>query len=153
MGNPILSDDGIGMHVALALDGCFADTDVCTCALIGLDLLDVMAGYDRLFVIDALLDGQNPPGRVVELTSIDETRHLFSSHGLHFFEMIQLGKNLGMALPEVAGIFGVVVGSDCPFGENLSGELASMLDEIIQHVTNRIADTVIMTMGETRRDS
>lgn len=153
MGNPILSDDSIGMHVALALDGCFADTDVRTCALIGLDLLDVMAGFDRVFVIDALQDARHPPGTVVELASIDETRHLFSSHGLHFFEMIQLGKNLGIALPEVAGIFGVAVGSDCPFGKNLSEELASMKDEIIRHVTNRIADTMIMTGGKSRRDS
>ena len=153
MGNPILSDDGIGMHIALALDGCFADTDVRTCVLIGLDLLDVMAGYDRVFVIDALQDEQYLPGTVVELASIDGTRHLFSSHGMHFFEMIQLGKNLGMALPEVAGIFGVVVGSDCPFGESLSGELASMLDEIIQHVTDRIAVTIFMSGGEVRQDS
>jgi hydrogenase maturation protease len=138
MGNPILSDDGIGMHIALALDGCFADTDVRTCALIGLDLLDAMAGYDRVFVIDALQDARHPQGTVVELTSIDDTRHLFSSHGMHFFEMIRLGRDLGLTVPDVAGIFGVAIASDCPFGENLSVELTCLKNKIVQDITNRI---------------
>ena len=138
MGNPILSDDGIGNHVALALDGHFADTDVRTCTLIGLDLLDVMADYDQVFVIDAVQDTRYLPGKVVELTSLDGTRHLFSSHGMHFFEMIQLGRDLGMAVPDVAGIFGVAVAFDCPFGEDLSVELACMKHEIVQNIADRI---------------
>jgi len=69
MGNPILSDDGVGLHVARALKGRFAETDMHTSALIGLCLLDIVAGYDQVFVIDAIQDGSRPPGTVVKLAA------------------------------------------------------------------------------------
>ena len=81
MGNPILSDDGVGLHVARALEGHFAGTDVHASALIGLDILDIVAGYDQVFVIDAIQDGSRLPGTVLKLAAGEGALHLFSSHG------------------------------------------------------------------------
>jgi hydrogenase maturation protease len=134
MGNPILSDDGVGLHVARALGGCFAGVDVRTCALIGLGILDILAGYDRVFVIDAIQDGSRLPGTVVKLAAGEGARHLFSSHGMHFFEILQLGKDAGIAVPEVAGIYGVAISPECPFGEELSPLLARRQAEIVRQI-------------------
>lgn len=142
MGNPILSDDGIGMHVARVLEGVFADTDVRTCALIGLDLLDIVTEYDRVFVIDAVQDRRYSPGTVVKLAVAEETLHLFSSHGLHFFEILQLGKNVGIAVPEVVGIYGVAIGMECPFGESLSLQMACFLDEIVRQIVEHVSSAL-----------
>ncbi len=134
MGNPILSDDGVGLHVARALTGRFAETDVRTCVLIGLGILDIVANYDRVFVIDAVHDGGRPPGTVVKLAAGEGARHLFSSHGMHFFEILQLGKDAGIAVPEVAGIYGVTIGPECPFGEALSPLLARLQAGIVRQI-------------------
>ena len=138
MGNPILSDDGVGGHVARALEGRFKNTDVRTIALIGLGLLDVITDYDRIFVIDAVQDRRYPPGTVVKLAAAEGALHLFSSHGMHFFQMLQLGKDVGMAIPEVAGIYGVAIDFDCPFGENLSPLLAQLQDGIVRQIAEHV---------------
>ena len=134
MGNPILSDDGVGLHVARALEGRFAGTDVRTSALIGLDLLDIVAGYDRVFLIDAVHDGSRSPGTVVKLAAGKGALHLFSSHGMHFSEILRLGNEVGITVPEVAGIYGVVIGPECPFGEELSPLLARRQAGIVRQI-------------------
>ncbi len=139
MGNPILSDDGVGLHVAQALDGIFADTDVRTCALIGLDLLDIVTGYDRVFVIDAIQNRRYPPGTVVKLAAAEEAIHLFSSHGMHFFEILQLGKDVGIAVPEVVGIYGVAIVTECLFGESLSPQMACLQDGIVRQIAEHVS--------------
>ena len=134
MGNPILSDDGVGLHIARAFEGRFAGTDVRTSALIGLDLLDIVADYAHVFVIDAIQDRSRPLGTVVKLAAGKGARHLFSSHGMHFFEILQLGKDAGIAVPEVAGIYGVTIGHECPFGEDLSPLLARRQARIVSQI-------------------
>jgi hydrogenase maturation protease len=138
MGNPILSDDGVGLHIARALEGHFPGTDVRTSALIGLDLLDIVAGYDQVFVIDAIQNGRNPPGTVVKLAAGEGALHLFSSHGMHFFEILQLGKDVGIVVPEVAGIYGVEIDHDCPFGEELSPLLAQRQAGIVRQIAEDV---------------
>ena len=139
MGNPILSDDGVGLHIARALEGRFPGTDVRTSALIGLNLLDIVAGYDQVFVIDAIQeDGRHPPGTVVKLAAGEGALHLFSSHGMHFFEILQLGKDVGIAVPEVAGVYGVAIGADCPFGEELSPLLARRQAGIVRQIAEDV---------------
>lgn len=142
MGNPILSDDGVGLHAARALTGCFEGADVRTCALIGLELLDRVTGYDRLFVIDAMTDESRAVGTVVKLAAGTGALHLFSSHGLHFFEILQMGRDLGLAMPEVSGIYGIVVEPECPFGEGLSPLLAPRLEEIIRWIGDDIGQVM-----------
>jgi hydrogenase maturation protease len=138
MGNPILSDDGVGLHIARTLEGRFAGTDVRTSALIGLGLLDIVAGYDQVFVIDAIQDGRHPPGTVVKLAAGEGALHLFSSHGMHFFEILQLGKDVGIAVPEVAGVYGVAIGPDCPFGGGLSPLLARRQAGIVRQIAEDV---------------
>lgn len=146
MGNPILSDDGVGLHAARALEGRFEGADVRTCALIGLELLDRVTGYDRLFVIDAMIDAMidvsRAAGTVVKLAVGTGALHLFSSHGLHFFEILQMGRDLGLAMPEVAGIYGIVVEPECPFGEGLSPLLARRLEEIVRWIGDDIGQVM-----------
>jgi len=138
MGNPILSDDGVGLHIARALEGRFAGTDVRTSALIGLNLLDIVAGYDQVFVIDAIQDGRHPPGTVVKLEAGEGALHLFSSHGMHFFEILQLGKDTGISVPEVAGVYGVSISHECPFGEELSPLLAQRQAGIVKQIAEDV---------------
>jgi len=60
MGNPILSDDGIGIWVARALEGELSggEVTVMETSMAGLNLLELMADYDRAILIDAIKTGK-----------------------------------------------------------------------------------------------
>ena len=45
--------------------------DVVESAASGLALIEDFAGYDRAIVIDAILTGRHPPGRIIEMALTD----------------------------------------------------------------------------------
>ena len=69
MGNPILSDDGVGLLAAEKLRDRIPETDVASSAMIGLSLFDLIIGYDTLFIIDAMTTRE---GKMGELKKIGE---------------------------------------------------------------------------------
>ncbi len=56
LGNPILTDDGVGLRVARELEGRLdqQEATVMETSLAGLNMLDLLAGYDRAIIIDAI---------------------------------------------------------------------------------------------------
>ncbi len=136
MGNPILSDDGVGIVIANSLEGRFEGADVATSAMIGLDLLDMIEGYDRIYVIDAMC---TRGGRIGEVHKVfkdgnDGTMHLFSSHGIHFFELMELGERCGLNMPEVGAVYGIEIGDCVCFDNSLSKEIQGKLTSITEEI-------------------
>ena len=142
IGNPILGDDGVGLHIASELDGLLDDVDVRTTSMIDLNLLDTLADYDRLFIIDAIEAGGSHIGTVRRLPQGEGSLHLFSSHGIHLFELLQLGRDLGYRIPEIGGIYGVYIGEGSVFGETLSPELMSKKADIVREIIEDIRKTL-----------
>ena len=142
IGNPILGDDGVGLHIASELDGLLDDVDVRTTSMIDLNLLDTLADYDRLFIIDAIEAGGSHIGTVRRLPQGEGSLHLFSSHGIHLFELLQLGRDLGHRIPEIGGIYGVYIGEGSVFGETLSPELMSKKADIVREIIEDIRKTL-----------
>lgn len=141
MGNPILSDDGVGLLTVEKLRDRIPETDVASSTMIGLSLFDLIIGYDMLFIIDAMTTRN---GKVGELKKIGEhdrhgTLHLFSSHGLNIFELMELGVRCGYDMPRLEAVYGIEIGDEVAFGEELSPELNKKLpiiiDEIIDDIT------------------
>ncbi|MDY6959769.1 MAG: hydrogenase maturation protease, partial [Halobacteriota archaeon] len=71
IGNPILSDDGVGIYVAreikkrLSSDiSQFKDVDVEEGSVGGLKLLDTILGYERVILIDAIMTESGSPGDI-----------------------------------------------------------------------------------------
>jgi len=143
MGNPILSDDGVGLFIAGQLEGKIPDVDVITTAMAGLNILDLVIGYDKIFVIDAVLTDGRSLGNLKKLTENEGSLHLFSSHGLNFPELLRLGSELGYKMPDVVAIYGIDIGNEIAFGEALSPELrrkmTSVVDEILQDIKSSLA--------------
>lgn len=127
LGNPILSDDGIGITLARLLEGRLPCIDVATAAMVSLDLLDQITGYRQLFVIDAVTSLGGQPGTLHRLTAESGTLHLFSSHGMNFYDMIELGRQLGKPMPKVR-IYGIKIAEEIPFGEKLSQAMEKRLE-------------------------
>lgn len=134
MGNPILSDDGVGLLVVRQLALRLPQLAAAESALVGLGLLDLLEGYDRLFLVDALVADDGDVGDVRPLALEERTCHLVSSHGASFVELLQMGRDLGRHLPGEVAIYGIVIGHSPPFGERLSPLLAARLPAIIDCV-------------------
>ena len=66
IGNTIRGDDGVGVHVARELAGQVRDYDieVKDVSFDGLNLLEIIMGYDKLIVIDAIMTGAKNIGEV-----------------------------------------------------------------------------------------
>ena len=67
LGNPILTDDGVGVKVAYAVRDALAsegrnDVTVTEASVGGLRLMEMMVGYDRAILVDALQHPDAKPG-------------------------------------------------------------------------------------------
>ena len=121
LGNPILSDDGVGFYVAEELknrlDG--LDVSIEQASTGGLSILDLLAGYDKAIIIDAVKTGRAKAGQVGRLKpeAFSATLHASSPHDLNFVTALELGRKLGMALPEEIDIVTVEVEDVTTFSE------------------------------------
>ena len=134
LGNPVLSDDGVGLEIARRLEGRLADAAVRTTPLVGLSILELVEGFDLLFVIDAISTRGGCVGDLARLGAQDGSLHLFSSHGLDFYDLLALGTRLGMVLPRIGQIYGIEIGDRVAFGETVSPALASRLHGLVDEI-------------------
>ncbi len=140
MGNPILSDDGVGLLAAEKLLHRIPGTDVASSAMIGLSLFDLIIGYDTLFIIDAMTTREGKMGELKKIGEDDRhgTLHLFSSHGLNIFELMELGVRCGFCMPRLAAVYGIEIGNELSFGEALSLALNEKLPAIVEKIIDDI---------------
>jgi len=142
LGNPILSDDGIGLLLTKNLEGKFPGVDIASITLAGMELLDILVGYDHVFLIDAATGTGGKPGELKEISDGKGALHLFTSHGVNFFEIIKLGRDSGLKMPEPAVVFGIEIGNATDFGTALSPALLSALPALEKAITARIEQKI-----------
>jgi hydrogenase maturation protease len=129
LGNPILGDDGVGWRVAEAVKARLDDpaVDVLCLSLGGLALMEHLAGYRRVIIVDAMSTGAQP-GVLHQMSSreMDElsVQHTASVHDLSLSAALALGRELGLALPEEIQIIGIEAKPEFNFGETLSAAVA-----------------------------
>jgi hydrogenase maturation protease len=142
LGNPILSDDSVGIHAARRLRDVLEnrkDIEVREVYAGGLRLLDVLSGYTRAIIIDAMQTGAAPGTvRRFSLADLPRTRNLASSHDADLPTALGAGKALGMSLPEEIIIFGIEAAEVENFGEELTPAVARGLEEAIKQVRDII---------------
>jgi hydrogenase maturation protease len=99
IGNSILGDDGVGVHVAreVAARVDDEDIDVRDVNVDGLNLFDFILGYDRLIVVDAIVAEDGKIGEVYRLKPenvCDPSRSAISPHHFNLATTIEIGKKL-----------------------------------------------------------
>ncbi len=146
VGNPILKDDGIGLHVARELKRSVKqiDVDVDTAFTGGLNLVDCMVGYEKVILIDAIHESNAQMGEVKRYALADlPLGHACNPHDVSLSEAFRLMKALGETrLPHTVVVFGIVSPTaPATFGEHVSKALAPAIQK-----------TVDMVLAELRRD-
>ncbi len=142
LGNDILCDDAIGIKVVQCLSQTEKQCENLdfkhTCEM-GLALLDYIVGYNSLIIIDSIKTGKVSPGTVLEI-GIDDviSAGITSPHFLGVKETVELGKKLGLSMPDTIHIFAIEVEDPYTVSENLSGTLQKQLDNIIKSIKEKL---------------
>jgi len=152
MGNPILSDDAVGLRLAADIGqrlAGFPDLTVQSdCSVGGLELLDVLSGYARVVVFDSIQTVGGLPGQWhgFDATALCDTMHLTNVHDANFATALELGRRLGMPLPEPSAIhiFGVEVTDTSTFSERMTPALEACFPALADAI---FAETCRLMLG------
>jgi len=142
LGNPILSDDRVGLRVAEALKGRLDQQEVTVVAtsMAGLNILDLLAGHDRAIIIDAIQTVAGKAGQIYRLDPdvFDVTRHTASPHEINFTTALELGNRLGMALPRQIVIFAIEVADASTFNEECTPEVRQAIPVCVEMIIQEL---------------
>jgi len=148
LGNPILTDDGVGVKVAYAVRAALAsgrvrDVTVTEASVGGLRLMEMMLGYDRAILIDALQHSDAGPGSIRRMTledlrTISPTQHSACVHDTSLVTALEMGTQLGLPLPKEITIYAVGVENVTYFGEEPTPAVARAIPEVAAAVLDEL---------------
>jgi hydrogenase maturation protease len=145
MGNPILSDDGVGLLVAERLreSPLPEHVEVMQSEVAGLRLLELVRGFTRVIIIDALrspAESGRRPGEVHRYEAKDfKGGHRYgSAHSIGLDTALELGHKLGYDMPEQVTVFAIEAEDVETFGEELSPPVAEAAERVITLVRQEV---------------
>ncbi len=143
LGNPILSDDSVGVKAARALMSYFQGSEHVQVIELyggGLRLMEAMAGFDKAIIVDSMVTGRHEPGTILEikLEDLPKTRNLASGHDTGLYEAMETGRALGLNLPDKVSIIGIEAADVINFGENLTPAVEMALPKAVFIVLSRV---------------
>lgn len=148
MGNPILSDDAVGVRLAREIGKELAGIpglDVLEeCSVGGLNILEVLEGYDRLIVLDSIRTTGGTPADWHRFTAraLRDTMNLNNVHDVNFATALELGRRMGMKLPsdDEIHIFAVEVLDLMTFSEAMTEPLERAFPEFSEAILKEIRE-------------
>jgi hydrogenase maturation protease len=158
LGNPILTDDGVGIHVVRAVASRLAARSsqsrvrFAEASVGGIRLLEVLAGNDRVILVDAIQTPDGLPGDIIRLSAGQSCEigganglsslHAGSTHDLSFQGALAWGRVTGMKLPDDDGILIVAIEAQdvLTFGECCTPAVAAAIPRAVDQVLGLLED-------------
>jgi len=144
LGNTILSDDGVGCRVAMALKDKLntPDVNIMEASIAGLDFLDMLTGYDRTIIIDAIQTDKGTPGQIYRFGPeiLASTRHAGTPHDVNLATALELGKRLDLKLPRKITIFAIEVQDVTSFSEECTPEVEKAIPACVKMVVQELKE-------------
>jgi hydrogenase maturation protease len=170
LGNPILTDDGVGVQAAWELarllhgrngngradltavmEGLRAEFGPASAAITvteasvgGLRLMELMIGYDRVIIIDALMVnnglgvGSIHRLELDDLAEISPTQHSASAHDTTLITALDSGRQLGFHLPDEVIVFAVEVENVRDFSAEPTTAVAAAIPKVVTAVLSEL---------------
>lgn len=142
IGNPILSDDGVGIRVIKEIEKQTSrqDIEIKEINAGGFSIIDEIVGYQKVIIVDAVKTRNGEPGSVYRFAPDDfkSTMHLSTPHTINFATAITLAEKYGYKLPESIEIYGIEVEDNTSFGEKCTPKVidaaSRVVDEILENL-------------------
>jgi hydrogenase maturation protease len=143
-----MKDDAIGLEVvrSLASHPALPDgVEAIDTGEMGLSLLDLLVDRDWAILVDSIVSGKEPVGHVHTIKGKDvEQLRSKNPHGMGIGEVLFLGRQLGLDLPEDIAIVAMEI-KESGLGEGLTPEVkagsASFLKAILGEVRIRALES------------
>ncbi|MDH3718703.1 MAG: hydrogenase maturation protease [Planctomycetota bacterium] len=151
IGNLLLSDEGVGVHVVRALQDVElpGHVELLDGGTGGFHLLGCFQDFACLLIVDATLD-EKPPGTV----SVRQPRfasdfpRVLSSHDIGLRDLIESATLLG-DLPRMF-LITVSIAADQPMGLELSVPVRAVIEQVVQQVRTIVQDLVDPALQDPR---
>lgn len=143
LGNPILTDDGIGVKVAYELERqinleAHPELTITEASAGGLRLMEAVLGYDRVILIDAFyLDPESTiPGKIHHLSlddlrAVSPTQHSTSAHDTSLVTALDAAEQMGYQIPKEFSIYAVEVENILEFSETPTPAVAQAIPIVV----------------------
>jgi hydrogenase maturation protease len=152
LGNDILSDDAVGLHVANGVRARLADEpdiEVKATTEMGLALLDGIAGRQAVVLVDSVQTGKAPPGHIHEFGPGDLSQALTTSpHFLGVGETLALGRILGLPMPGEIRILAIEVADPFTLGTDMTPAVQQAVAAAVDRVA-ALARELNSALGKT----
>lgn len=142
IGNTIRGDDGVGIQIATEYRHKI-DQDQVTVAescSSGLSLLDFLAGYEQVIIIDAIHTVDGKPGDIyrIQPETFQYTRHLAFAHDVSLANVLQIGRRVGLVMPNEIVIFAVEVADTGTFGEDCTPSVRQAIPQCVDMILEEL---------------
>jgi len=143
VGNPVLADDAVGLVVARCVQNQLGSRSEVAVAEVyngGLELMEAMAGYDRAYVIDAIVRGGRP-GTIYRLgfDEVAATRNSSTTHNGSLSAAMELGRLSGVKLPGEVRVWAVEAGDVTTFCERLTTEAEAAVPVVAREIVSELS--------------
>lgn len=142
VGNLLLGDEGVGIHAVRELEkrALPPQVDVVDGGTAGLNLLDLMKGYERVIIVDAV-DAGEEPGTILRFTpqevASDAQALPLSLHQTEILKVLELATYLGRPLPPII-IYGIQPQA-MDWSTELSPALQARLSKLVDAILREMA--------------
>jgi hydrogenase maturation protease len=141
IGNPVLTDDSVGIKVAKKLEG-IVDTHILMTT--DFDVLDTLFGYERAIIIDGIRSG-GVPGTVKEVYP-EELFHTLTYSGSHNISLpatLKVGiEILGDDMPKDIRIFTIELLDVDTFSTDCTPMVQKAIEEVVERIKVLVTDSV-----------
>ena len=149
IGNSILGDDGIGVCVAQELNAQIKNenVDVRDVSVDGLNLLEIIVGYDKLVVVDAIMTEEGDVGEIYRLKPErigDPSRSAISPHHFNLATTLEIGKKLFPSeMPKEVVVYAVKAGDVTSVTEKMTKKMREAVPEVVRLIMEELDHTEV----------
>jgi hydrogenase maturation protease len=157
LGNPILSDDAVGIVVAHRVyeslnptvcqtaTNCDANVDFIEAGVGGFELVEMLYGYDKAVIVDAMQTDRASPGEFFlvdlltaappEIPAVCQTAtNCAMTHHVGLIEGLELARRLNMRVPGSVRVYGIEVEDITTFGTSMTDAVAAAVPRMVEHI-------------------
>ncbi len=139
LGNPILSDDAVGIVVARRVYESLnpdAGVDFIEAGVGGFELVEMLYGYDKAIIVDAMQTDHASPGEffLVDLSTATPPEIPTMIHHVGLIEGLELARRLNMRVPRTVRVYGIEVEDITTFGTSMTDAVAATVPRMVEHI-------------------
>ena len=154
LGNPILTDDGVGVKVAREIEKridmeAHPGLVITEASAGGLRLMEAVLDFQRVVLVDAYYLNQETthPGRIHrmgldDLRSVTPTQHSTSAHDTSLITALDAAEELGYQIPEEFIIYAVEVENILDFSDTPTPAVAAAIPKVADLIIEELSLTI-----------